>query len=72
MTATQENKIKFISNELTALCKAIDTDISNMHYDNVDGEEYIVINTHSHNTIIVCITADSLSAIVTDTLRRIV
>ena len=65
-----ENKIQFIENELTALCKAINNDITELRYDNVGGEEYILVN-YTYTTQVICISADSLKAIVIDTLKKV-
>lgn len=66
-----DNKRDFVLNELTALVQRIDPDIERLEY-NVDlrGEEVVTIYRGDH-ALNACVTADSLSGIVTDVLRRL-
>ena len=65
-----ERKINFIENELTALCKAINNDITELRYERLGDEEYILVN-YTYKTQAVCISADSLREIVIDTILKI-
>lgn len=69
-------KKEFVENELLALLTAIDKDIYGAFYKKFDnGEEYVYINIISHmssknyDTEIICVTADSLSALTTDVIN---
>lgn len=66
-----DNKRDFVLNELTALMQRIDPNIERLEYNaDLHGEEIVTIyrGDHAYNA---CVTADSLSGIVTDVLRRL-
>ena len=66
----KEKKSNFISNELTKLCQAIDKDITEMKYFTLDSEEFLKVK-YTWGEEILCISADSLTQIVIDTLHKL-
>jgi hypothetical protein len=69
----EEMKSDFTANELTNLIRKIDKNIERAEYEaHPSGEEFVrVYETSGRMAIKVCVTADSLSAMTRDVLRKI-
>lgn len=65
------DKKNFVEHELARLLYAIDSDIVNVSYIKKGPEEYVLLSYANHYSKMICITADSLLAIVKDVLRSI-
>lgn len=73
-----KEKQDFVRCELSALLRCVDKSIAGALYEECDnGEEYVNIlygesgGCGSYHTTTVCVTADSLSAMVKDVLREV-
>lgn len=66
-------KSAFCRRELTALLKAVDSDIEEAEYELCDnGEEYVhILYATTGGVTTVCVTADSLLALARDVLRKL-
>ncbi len=63
----KQRKEKFVKEKLTPLLRAMQCEISNAEYTVLDnGEEYVIITYKSGFTKRICVSADSLRAIVID------
>lgn len=76
----EEQKAAFVGIELTALLRRIDTEIDRAVYEKFEnGEEYVEIHYRQYlfrteanrRPLVVCVTADSLSALTRDVLKAI-
>lgn len=65
------SKIDFVEKKLANLLYAIDSDIVNVSYIKKGPEEYVLLSYANHYSKMICITADSLLAIVKDVLKAI-
>lgn len=66
-------KSAFCERELTALLKAVDSDIEKAEYELCDnGEEYVhILYATTGGVTTVCVTADSLLALARDVLKKL-
>ena len=66
-------KSAFCRRELTALLKAVDSDIEKAEYELCDnGEEYVhILYATTGGQTTVCVTADSLLALARDVLKKL-
>lgn len=63
----KQRKAKFVAEKLTPLLRAMQCEISNAEYTVLDnGEEYVIITYTNGFTKRICVSADSLRAIVID------
>ena len=67
------HKSMFCEKELTALLKAVDSDIEKAEYELCDnGEEYVhILYATTGGVTTVCVTADSLLALARDVLKKL-
>lgn len=68
-----QKKADFISEEYTALAKVINSSIVEMLYvhDSISNEEWLIITYESGYKKKICITCDSLRAIVFDSITKL-
>lgn len=61
----------FVENALADVLKKVDEDVESVEYSrsSEDSEEYVIIGFKSGGTKRVCITADSLAAVVKDVFK---
>ena len=71
MSTERMHKSAFCERELTALLKAVDSDIEKAEYELCDnGEEYVhILYATTGGVTTVCVTADSLLALTRDVLK---
>ena len=78
--SVEEQKAEFVGRELTALLRRIDKEIDHAVYEKFNnGEEYVEVHYRQYlfrpesspRPFVVCVTADSLSALTRDVLKAI-
>ena len=68
-----KEKRNFVELALTHLCKSINEEISCLEYvnDERNNEEYVIVHYYNGSKIMICVTGDSLKAIIYDVLKRV-